>query len=79
MTVANGVPFKYQVEGATDAQHEALNTLAQELEVTTGQLQLIVKQFMEEMRKGLDHYGATGNKKRLQDNAFITTILTLFF
>lgn len=60
MTVTQSVPFKYQVEGATDAQHEALNALAQELEVTTGQLQLIVKQFMEEMRKGLDHYGATG-------------------
>lgn len=53
----------YKVDG-TEAQNQAINAVAAEFEVTTEQLQAIVDQFVVEMRKGLDHEGATGISKQ---------------
>ncbi|KAI9492949.1 hexokinase-domain-containing protein [Zychaea mexicana] len=50
--------YNHQVDG-TEAQNKAINGLAQEFDVTTERLRTITNQFVEEMRKGLDHEGAT--------------------
>ena len=44
----------------TKAQQQALNELHHQFNVTTDHARHIVKQFMEEMKKGLDQEGATG-------------------
>lgn len=49
----------HKVDG-TEAQNQAINTIAEEFEVRKEHLEAIVKQFREEMRKGLQHDGATG-------------------
>ncbi|KAI9253888.1 hexokinase-domain-containing protein [Phascolomyces articulosus] len=48
----------HHIDG-TEAQNKAIQGLAQEFDVTTERLRTITNQFVEEMRKGLDHEGAT--------------------
>jgi hexokinase len=47
------------VDGS-EAQKEAINAIAKEFEVSTENLRTIVKQFNEDMDKGLQRHGATG-------------------
>lgn len=49
----------HDVDGS-DAQKEAINSIAKEFEVSTENLRTIVKQFNEDMDKGLQRHGATG-------------------
>lgn len=50
-----------QING-TPEQQEGLTELHNQFNVSTENLRIIVKQFMEDMQKGLDQEGATGNK-----------------
>lgn len=50
-----------QINGTED-QQQAVNEIHHQFHVTTEKARTIVKQFMEEMQKGLDHEGATGIK-----------------
>ncbi|KAL9544892.1 hypothetical protein MBANPS3_007396 [Mucor bainieri] len=47
-----------QINGTED-QQQAVNEIHHQFNVTTEKARTIVKQFMEEMQKGLDHEGAT--------------------
>lgn len=49
-----------QING-TKEQQEAMTALFHEFNVTTQRARTIIQQFVEEMGKGLDHEGATGN------------------
>jgi hypothetical protein len=49
----------HDVDGS-NAQKEAINAIAKEFEVSTENLRTIVKQFNEDMDKGLQRHGATG-------------------
>jgi hexokinase len=49
----------HDVDGS-EAQKEAINAIAKEFEVSTENLRTIVKQFNEDMDKGLQRHGATG-------------------
>jgi hexokinase len=51
-----------QVNG-TKEQQEAANEIHHQFSITTEGARAIVKQFTEEMQKGLDHDGATGKNK----------------
>ncbi|KAI8142824.1 hexokinase-domain-containing protein [Fennellomyces sp. T-0311] len=57
MTAANS-SAQHTVDG-TEAQTKAIQGLAEEFDVTTERLRIITDQFVEEMRKGLDHEGQT--------------------
>ncbi|KAI7847202.1 hexokinase-domain-containing protein [Circinella umbellata] len=48
----------HQIDG-TEEQIKAINGLSQEFDVTTERLRTITDQFVKEMRRGLDHDGAT--------------------
>jgi hexokinase len=50
-----------QING-TPEQQQATTELHNQFNISTESARIIVKQFMEEMQKGLDHEGATGNK-----------------
>lgn len=52
-----------QING-TEEQQTAVTELHHQFNVTTEDARTIVKQFMEEMQKGLDQDGATGKKNR---------------
>lgn len=49
-----------QINGTVE-QQEAIAVFHHQLNVTTQRARNIVNQFVEEMEKGLDHEGATGN------------------
>lgn len=49
----------HDVDGS-EAQKEAVNLIAKEFEVSTENLRTIVKQFNEDIDKGLQRHGATG-------------------
>lgn len=51
--------YKYHVDG-TKAQKVAINRVAEEFEVSRERLETIIQQFVAEMKKGLNHEGATG-------------------
>lgn len=50
-----------QINGTAE-QQQAVNELHHQFNITTEAARTIVKQFIEEMQKGLDHEGATGKK-----------------
>lgn len=52
-----------QINGTED-QQQAVSEIHHQFNVTTEKARTIVKQFMEEMQKGLDHEGATGTRCR---------------
>ena len=68
----------HQIDG-TEEQIKAINGLAQEFDVTTERLRVITDQFVKEMRRGLDHDGATGNliiiKTKIKDLSFSSRFL----
>lgn len=51
--------YKYHVDG-TKAQKMAINRVAEEFEVSKERLEMIIQQFVAEMKKGLNQEGATG-------------------
>lgn len=60
----------HKVDG-TEAQNQAINAIAEEFDVRKEQLEAIVKQFQEEIRKGLRNDGATG---KLSTQSYIKTL-----
>lgn len=52
-----------QINGTIE-QQQAIAEFHHQFNVTTESARIIVKQFVEEMEKGLDHEGATGKIKK---------------
>jgi hexokinase len=52
----------------TVAQQKALDTLFDQFNITDERAKKITDQFIEEMRKGLDHEGATGKDIKRHGN-----------
>lgn len=48
-----------QIDG-TPEQQEMMHKLFHQFNLTTDKARIIIEQFVEEMKKGLDHEGATG-------------------
>lgn len=60
VNVEHAVP---EINGTVE-QQQAVTELHHQFNITTDAARTIVKQFIEEMQKGLDHEGATGKMRK---------------